>query len=431
MSEFKNKNILIYLPLKKYGGTEILFNRLISYLILKFNVYVYVGDNSLSRISINDKAIILSCVDDLVKQQYTVIIASAKYLNELACISNQLLFNKLILWQLHPDELCSPIFKYISELKVLGDKYKNIRHLFINIFYFKRKVEFKRLISHLASDKSIFVMDGSCAISNTEWLSLKNGVIDNYLPVGVFVDNGLNRIEKKEIDIINVGIVSRISYDFKYYPILNVIQNLKLISKNEKFKFRINIVGDGDALNDLIEETKHLNSIDFEIIFIGFIPVELLKDKFYSNIDISIGMGTSVLDSSSCGVPTILTNFYSRYLNPEKIKYSWLYSQKQFSLGSEYNIKDCGSGLNELLHQFLDDPIKHSKKSFDYVAHNHNLTKIFDEIRCEIDSVDSLSDSSPILEHAYSIMNYNVKSEKFINWAYQLYKKCRVIIFGK
>ena len=426
----KLDNVLVYIPLDEYGGTEILFCRLINFLAKKYNVNIYTGKTSNPNFIFDRNITVLTSKESLLTSNYKIVISSAKYLIDLAGLSKFINFKKLLLWQLHPDELCSPAFKYIGELKTLGKGYKFSRLFFLNLFYFKRKRKFKKLLTLLDDTNSLFMMDGSCEKSNSSWLNLNKKSKKSFLPVGVYIDNKINIKCNTLVDVVNIGVVSRISYDFKYYPILNVLQNFKKISEKTNQKILIHIVGNGEALINLMADAEELKSEKFKVIFLGFVPVESLRNDFYPKIDLAIGMGTSLLDASAIGIATISTNFYSKYLDPNKVRYNWIYKQKEFSLGEEYNYSNNGERLGDIFKDFIKNPDYHSKNSFEYVSENHDLLKVFNKIESIINDIDDSSPKNNILQYAQNVFKINTNSEIIINAVYKYIKKKKAEIVG-
>ena len=62
---------------------------------------------------------------------------------------------------------------------------------------------------------------------------------------------------------------------------------------------------------------------------------EILNVLIKNNINLNCAMGTSALDSTMIGIPTIVMNFFYKPFKgfPD---YEWIYNQDDFSLGREF-----------------------------------------------------------------------------------------------
>jgi glycosyltransferase involved in cell wall biosynthesis len=96
--------------------------------------------------------------------------------------------------------------------------------------------------------------------------------------------------------------------DVKGY-VAGLIKTLARIQQTAGLRFRLIIVGDG-PLRSKLEKDAESSGIGCRIEFVGTVPYAELKE-YYVKADIYVGMGTTVLEAASAGVPAIVAIAYT------------------------------------------------------------------------------------------------------------------------
>ena len=250
-------------------------------------------------------------------------------------------------------------------------------------------------------------------------INKKNVSESRYLPV--FIDDIPSRkfhFRPFPENSVSVLIVSRISFDFKYYSIVNTLNELNNISKKYNICIKVMLVGNGDAFNSL--KKYCINNFDknelFDVELLGFVPIEEVKKSLYCKVDLAIGMGTSVLDSGAYGIPTIISDISLSMLPLNYNLFMWLHNATGFRLGgytsAESQLKSYSLDylFNELI---MDKKGAISKKSYDYVVKNHSCEKIMVEIKHILCS--GRIDEGVINEKLFRVLSANKWSEDFLS----------------
>lgn len=401
------RNVCIYIPSVVYGGTELLLTRLAIFLSSNFKVSVLCDNKSISRSLLKNQDNI-NLIDKLGGTKFDYLIISAKYLRSIFFKYSFDNYTRVLIWQLHPDEFSTQFFPYVNGFRKYGNKFSILRKLSLN-FYRCRIKKVSKLLSILEGNNSIFYMDEANYEETCLWLKMEMKKNIDYLPIVVPEPNVVS-FEKITLDKskINVLIVSRVSFDFKVYPIIGVLDNL---NQCNDINFEVNIVGDGDAL-DFLKEYVNENIFNIVVNFHGFVPIQEVNKFFYPKADVSFGMGTSVLDAGGLGVPAIIMNPHSAYIEYNAIGYSWLYNTKGFSLGkfiTKSSINEKHS-LSVLMLMLLDNKIEISKKCYNYVKANHSEKNVFQSFLAKMES-DEIG-----IEYAkiYKPLTESIKSNKYI-----------------
>ena len=129
------------------------------------------------------------------------------------------------------------------------------------------------------------------------------------IPFGIELDK-FKRTDDKAKDRFVIGIIKSLE---PYYGIDNIIRSFKLISqKYQSMNLRLMIVGDGSQREKLNRITNELN-LTGKVIFTGRISQDQVP-AMHNQIDIFVNpsyresLGVSVLESSACEVPVIVSN---------------------------------------------------------------------------------------------------------------------------
>lgn len=118
-----------------------------------------------------------------------------------------------------------------------------------------------------------------------------------------------NRNEKKD-DLFNILTIGRLEFPFKAY-VLGLIDAVDALKK-EGYSLNLTIIGDGKdrkMLSDKINSLR-MNTEGF-INWVGTVEPENLKD-YYFDADAYVGCGTTLIEASMYGVPSIAVYSYQQ-----------------------------------------------------------------------------------------------------------------------
>lgn len=396
------------MPSGIYGGTELLFARMSSNLTGQYQVFILVSDECLIGklpISHNITVVKKSDINDKIFDQ---VIISAKDI--ILFYEHNVCFKNILIWQLQPDELCAPILKYINRIRNLNIGLGKISRILISALYNKRKLLLIKFIKNTMNNSSLVFMDKTNYETTCNWVNTK---LENpsYVPIASKNREKQNILEKQETLPIEILITSRISFDFKYYPIYCFIENLSKV----KNSITLHVIGDGEALDTLKENICKIASSNINIKFYGFMENENIFKNIYPIIDLTAGMGTSVLDSSSVGIPTIIMDAHSSYINSRKIKYSWSFEQEGYSVG-EYitTSKSKSHTLSDMINQLYENKVDISEKTYNYYVRNHSEESVLSKLLFSLENGKKL-DSDYYNSTIKKIMSSNHLSEQVIS----------------
>ena len=417
------KKILIYMPAHMYGGTELLLTRFSNHLAINNEVFLYFSDqNLINKLAVKENVKVLSLLSQIYDTEYDLTIFSAKVLRYVVKNCSRIQTKRFLLWQLHPDELCSQFFPYINRMRIFNQYFYTLRSWGIRVLYFKRRNKVTSLIKILEDYSILYYMDSATKNETSRWLNNKiNDNMNNYFPV-VVQPKKQDLKYKLDCNVLNVLIVSRISFDFKYYPIISALEALKS-SVIDRYVV-VKIVGDGNAFSALQKIAVAMTTINFKVELLGFVPIEEVIDTIYPDIDLAIGMGTSVLDSSSLAIPTILMEVHACYVSHEYINYSWLYKNEGYMLGGYLdNTISYGNKMEELLKELIRDPETASRMTFDYFTENHSSEVVFSRIERELFMEPNVH--FDLISAVESVISKNIFSEKLVEMFFTFFRKIK------
>lgn len=177
--------------------------------------------------------------------------------------------------------------------------------------------------------------------------------------------------------------LGRVDRDFKVWTLLEILNNLE----NVKFNGVFNIIGDGDG-SSLID----CDNYSFKIVRHGNLPYIEMEEHLRTNASLVFAMGTSALEGSKLGVPTILVN----PLRQGEINFDsrWVFDSIGFSLG-EFKFANVipeqpKFGLLRLIDEFNNNPKMLSLKSYEY-SNNFSREKVYSDLMFNFDKFDKLS----------------------------------------
>ncbi len=192
--------------------------------------------------------------------------------------------------------------------------------------------------------------------------------------------------KKRNKGKLRILTVARADFPYKGY-VLGLIDDLAN-NFNDLSDFELTIISAGD---DILELKSKIDSIEKRIqkqivLIEGVYPEEL--DDFYSSADVYIGMGTTVLEATNFGVPSIVAQYDTRDFCTKGFFY-----ENPMDLGSKYT--DEHKGIIELteIYKTSDDEYKSIQiKSLQALNENYDEELIFKEF----DSWECLYDTKRI-----------------------------------
>lgn len=194
--------------------------------------------------------------------------------------------------------------------------------------------EIRQLISKVIAPESLLFMNEGCKQSVESNFKMKFN--NSFFPLPVELPHIVaeNRERPKGNIIVSIG---RITY-FKTYTftMLDIIGNLKKRGINLLYK----IYGHGPLEEELVNKINEYDLTDM-VQFHGKLKYDKMSEAF-SEAFLFIGMGTSVIEASGNGVPSLLAIFK----NPRKACYGYFYNYNGYNVGEidhdqqEYNIED-------------------------------------------------------------------------------------------
>jgi len=374
----KNKEIIFCFPYKKGpGGVSMLFLRLATF--LKENGYDTAivdyldGDMSINR---HSSLPLIEYYDD----------------NKVVLPPNSIIIlQSMTPWSIFPSlEISdnSQVF-FITTLPhnffpLLPGKLRNIMskgQVFAKIIwksllrssYFK----IKKFISIVDKKNALVFLDDDIACNVQKSLNIKI-VRPKLLPL--FSEAASENIFLKhhvfDDSVLKIGWIGRIA-DFKINILNKVITDAFQYSNNCKQKIIFYIVGSGECSEQLL----NYKSEYFSIERVNYIKPSQLS-KYMLNLDMVFLMGTTALDSSKIGVPTVRLD-YSFSKISDNYLYKMIYEVSGFSLGENLDGQCFNKGrysFDALMESIKKDRFALSRKCFDYYTKNHsieNSAKIF------------------------------------------------------
>jgi hypothetical protein len=253
-----------------------------------------------------------------------------------------------------------------------------------NRFVFETKIFKKNIFSHffnrhliksLIDKNSLFVMDGNVSKAISDYISYNQKIIP-FIPIPIRNNTEFNEysvLKKCDKDHLTITYIGRGNEIWKVKPIKKVINDLR----KSEIKFKVTIFTDDENL--YLKEIQNFNN-EIEFLF-GFYG-ESLDKKLLELSDIHFSMGTSALEASKLGIPTILLDA-SVYDFPDNYKYNWIFKSKNFGLGTfiseacEYLYE--GLTMNEIIFLARNNPqllIEIGEKCRIYTNQNHNINNV-------------------------------------------------------
>ncbi|CAJ1800122.1 hypothetical protein OPFLODJI_01357 [Aeromonas hydrophila] len=425
------RNVAFYLPSNIYGGTELLFFRLIDVLSQLYCVRVYTAKNSVfeQMYDYSDKPNI-TVHYDVREADNELFVISSKYVMDLyRQLNGSTNVNKFIIWQLQPIEFIYQFFPFFYGLKC-----KIVREVVFSLcakfLMRKRFIALQEFVELAINSQSMLFMDGENATETMKYIGTNNGHF-SYFPVCIPFHEGLNKkimynTGSNPNDSISVIIVSRLSFDFKAYPICSVVESMSQYCQKNRMYATLNIVGNGEAEEYLREVASRFKNCFLNIRFHGFLDNLKVVELFYKgNVNLAFGMGTSLIDSSMFTIPTICMNPCDIPQAANKVKYQWFYENTDFCLGG-YEANENARYFDIIMDEYRQKATVHGVACYRYAEKNHSFDSLVTKFELIInqspgvDLVPFVSKVESSSKFFFSVMHFNARVLKYIKHKFSI-----------
>ena len=274
---------------------------------------------------------------------------------------------KLVFWQLHPNNYrLNSIFK----IPFLDRKINKLRK--------KEIINIINTIEICDEKEAILFMDSATyeGTSNEYNISLKK----RFLPITLNPNRDYQTYScQTDTNRINISYIGRIE-GFKYYPLIKLLDTLNIISSEYEIEISFFLIGYGKKTSQVLNYAK---SLRIKTTYLGKINNDqILNVLIKNNINLNCAMGTSALDSTMIGIPTIVMNFFYKPFKGFP-NYEWIYNQEDFSLGRELFKKDFSEKnyykFTSLIKEFKKNEKLIVNKTIRYFHDNFETNKVADK----------------------------------------------------
>lgn len=399
----KNIRLVFFIPGRKTGGTNTLFEALIKYIHgVRPEVDIAVVDYkdgyvASSLLNFSNKIKILDWNYDINIDDNDIMISdflSAKnLLYKKIKISESA---KLFFWVTHPDD----IFKWIPTFNLTLKNSNWLRQLHINALHSKYKHRLCSFVNHASKKNSLKFMDNFCIEKYKEIFSVS---VENASILPVFtLDN--NKISKKydntnkrsnTIDFYWLGRVS----DFKTATIISIAYDLSRFNERlNSVKAVFHIIGDGKDLGFIRRKLSSINNLS--IHYYGTLNISEIRYMLESNSGIMIGHGISILEGARAKYPCIIADGIG--FKNKKLLYRRLIDEEKYGVGRivKNNIELKGEKLEEIINQIINEN-EVGMKEYKRWKKQHSIKSISE------DFLSNISDDKNLLS-AKDFNSYNL-----------------------
>lgn len=249
-----------------------------------------------------------------------------------------------------------------------------------DIFKLIRRLTRKELIKKMIRKNGLVFMDNEGVQFIEKMFGIEFGPRFLPVPISICSDNKFiqrRNIHKENIDITYLGR----AVELKVNPVIKVIKDINNC-KSERKETVLHIITD-----DVSRFKKIMNNSvsNFEINFYSGLSGNDLRQFLATKSDLHIAMGTSCLEGSSLGIPSILIDASHKEF-PEDYSYRWIFETEKFCLGKileESKTNTPGRSFFEILSYYDEKKTgelsKISDMSYEYTKQNYDLKKITGE----------------------------------------------------
>ncbi len=368
-------NIIFFYPSKNIGGAQLLFCRLGEFIVKKYSeryrVHYIEYKDGFARKYFSDIEKIYYI------DYYTDKEVRIDYLNNVHLVSplNFIykvdLFvknsnTKLFFWDLHPLNLIS-VSEYFS---VFYSKcnLKKIEFIYPLLEPIRRKKVSKFLEVGISQGGVHFMSENNWSFYR-EIFNLK-ALNTMFLPIFLPKKTSFTLKEKKykEGQAIQLSWLGRIDTD-KVDLLKRFLIDLSLVGR----KFVIHIIGGGNEYCNLLKNIDTFQNDQLEVVFVGKLYGDELYKYLIDNIDIHFGIGTSVLEGSILGLPSIVG--VSSLHKGNVSAYSWIYKIEGKNLATSL---DAGNLKDRVVEFLLDNSNRIGDLCKSHYEEHHSVGKVVD-----------------------------------------------------
>lgn len=374
------KKILIIFNADSFGGSELLFMRVfIFFLELGLEVTAY-GDGvqifleKYAGIKLTD-SVRYNLIEN---ENFDYIIFSGIAINNIKHLSDlNIKSDRCLIWAFGESGFLENI------LFGLGMRYRfkpYISYLFskcYKIVFYKRYREALEFINFLLKKKSLYFSQIDGITSARDSKKIYEEDLELILPIPIPENVFRNNIEFLNDNILAIGWLGRITFDFKVYSLIKAIEDSIEYSLKNNLKLKFVIIGSGEALDFLVNFFKD-KPVRLDIQ--GFMPPNDALEYLSKNVEFMIGMGTASLDAASVGLPSIVINASKSLKTARFCSYRWLHDSVGYSTGEFIEFGNSRLQKNNSLQAIINDYIvnkEHIKiKSVEFIKKFY-LNRVF------------------------------------------------------
>lgn len=287
-------------------------------------------------------------------------------------ISNEI---KIFFWNLHPENLIPNFIPVRFLNNLIKSNYKFFKNI-IDFFFVKRLNLLRDFLELCVAKDGLIFMDSSNLHNTCYKLNFKKPERVTFLPVPVSKSLESEREIKTNFKnkILSVSWVGRVE-GFKYSILFFLLNEISAFCIKSNVKICFNLIGDGEQLKQI--KNLKFNSNLMEIKFHRNLNYEDLIDFLNKNVDLAFAMGTSALDSSKIGIPTVLLDYSFKKI--KNYSFRWIFDTQDFDLAHEIENNEYSGptySISKIIHQYYNYKDELSLKSKNYVLKNHNVENV-------------------------------------------------------
>ena len=356
----KIENIVFYFPYKAAGGVSELFLNVSEILVNKYNVFIIDFEDGYmaKNLKPNTKLITIDQIDNIPKKDTIFVFQSIPIWNIIDFQNFDNNF-KIILWNLHPNNLYPKIISNITN-SIL----KNIFAKSINWLSFLRIRKLKNTVDYLLENDSIFFMDGENINTTYNYLKIQN----NKRPlVPVIIPERQKVLSTLNNETLIFAWIGRIA-DFKIHILIHLLERLNAIHFSKKVYFKV--IGSGDEISFF--QNSIVNFTNLNIILLGECT-KIEENEHFQDVNILFAMGMSALEGAARSIPTFILDY--SYKPISKIyKFIYSYENSEYNLGREINASSYENicSLQKKIYFVLNNYELVSQKNYEWWKLNYS-----------------------------------------------------------
>jgi hypothetical protein len=233
---------------------------------------------------------------------------------------------RLFFWNCHPFNLV-PVFPGLRSLMMSRPA---LGRFFLATLLRRYRTIVRRFIAFLLARRALVFMDRTNLQNTSDYLGIMLPQRD-YLPVPA--GQPAAPVDRTDRDWFRQGLrlawIGRIA-DFKY-PILSyTLKKLDQICPALGVPLHVVIIGGGEHAGDLAADIGKLRNLRVEMR--GELAVEEIEPFLRNEVDVLLGMGSSILEGARLGLPSLLLDIFYGPV-PAGYVFDWLSSREGFVLG--------------------------------------------------------------------------------------------------